>query len=148
MAFIEHAVPLPAWLPALLEEVSQAYVPLGHVGALGCALWEPQAPANPDNNWTVAVYPLPVQVQGGKQDGCDVVAGFTLDVLRLSRCLDPVRRAAWTVCYASHGPAFGLVGRFAGHEVNLRVFSQPPEPEAASHAIDVVTGELRPRPAV
>ncbi len=86
------------------------------------------------------VYPTPVELVGGEEDGAIVMAGFSLDLHELLAAFDEVSALHW---YAHglgpddrNGPPISLEGIDQGPEVWLRVLAEPPEDEEPGLRLD------------
>jgi hypothetical protein len=84
----------------------------------------------------LVVYPTPVELVGGAEDGTVVVPGFVLDLHALLAAFEHVTALQW--CAHGFGPSdpdgpcVSLEGLYQGHEVWLRVLAEPPEDEEPS----------------
>jgi hypothetical protein len=83
------------------------------------------------NCWQVAIYPTPVELVGGAEDGEVVVPGFTLDLERLRGAFTRLDGFGWNALglHEPEGPYVYLEGDFLGHEVFLRILAQAPTDE-------------------
>ena len=116
-----------AWMTALVEGVAdclEAHSPLGGLG------WRYQ---EEEELLALLVYPTPVQLVGGEEDGAIVMPGFSLDVLALSAVFERVTALSWQA-HAwgpddADGPHLSLEGTYHGHAVWLRVLAEAPADE-------------------
>ena len=79
------------------------------------------------------VYPTPVELVGGAEDGAVVLPGFSLDLHVLLTHFDRVEACRWSPNglgpYDPDGPCVSIEGLYQGHDVWLRVLAEPPEDE-------------------
>ncbi len=121
----------PSWMESLLEVVA--------------AGTEAQAPSfsmgyrhdEEDGLWEVVVYPIPVQLVGGAEDGTVVSPGFSLDLEQARAAFEQVAGMQWSVHYHLDGPEISIEGRYQGHEVVLRILAEAPEDEEPGMALDL-----------
>lgn len=151
MAIEVHAVGTPAWVTALADAIIDTVEPLAPMGPLGVAWWAPGQPANPAaGRHLVCAFPTATEIVRGQHDGSFICPGFHLDVTALLHVFSGVEKLAWE--FPAHyngdldGPALVVDGSFAGRDVQLRFYSQPPPGEAPGLALDPRTGETWPRP--
>jgi hypothetical protein len=81
----------PAWLEALFEEVMngiEAHSP----GTFGYRYGD----ADEDGLWEILLYPTPVELHGGTEDGALVAPRFSLDVKAVCDAFDVVDSLYWT----------------------------------------------------
>jgi hypothetical protein len=88
----------------------------------------------------LVVYPTPVELVGGAVDGAVVASGYSLDLRTLQAAFDQIDALYWqTHSLGSHdheGPHLSLEGVYRGHQVWLRVLSDPPEDAEPSIRFD------------
>lgn len=139
MALHDDARAPEAWLAALLEEVAASATADTAAGPLRYRCGENQG------FWEIDVYPSPVELIGGAQDGEVVEAGFTLDVEVLLACLDRVEGCTWHSLGfpGDEGPRLVLEGVFRDRPFLLQVLAHAPLDEPPG--LKVRTGP-RPRP--
>jgi hypothetical protein len=91
----------------------------------------------------LVVYPTPVELVGGEEDGAIVIAGFSLDLHELLAAFDQVTSLQWYAQglgpYDRDGPHVSLEGIYQGYEVGLRVLAEPPEDEEPGLQLDTST---------
>ncbi len=128
----------PAWLDELLEAVASCVEPDSPMGPLGLRYWEE------DGFWEVWIYPTPVELVGGAQDGAVVLPGFTLNLVDFQAAFEEVVACVWDALGLDfpEGPHVAVEGRFQGHEVYLQVLARPPEDEEPGLKVDTTR---RPR---
>lgn len=149
---VEHTVETPAWIKALVEDLTECVTPLGFIGPLGYRYWEPDDPQNPSEAWQVVVYPTPNEVRGtDRNDGAMFVSGFRLDVGRIIGMFCAVDELVWA-SPAKHsgdldGPEISLRGRYTSKHVWVRFFSLPPRDEPPAFAVNPTTGTATELPA-
>ena len=100
---------------------------------------EPESPMGPlglryhedAGFWEVDVYPTPVEMVGGADDGAIVSTNFSLDLERLRSCFERIDDAGWNAFGwpSGDGPFVWIEGLFRGHDVWLRVMAEAPEDE-------------------
>lgn len=87
------------------------------------------------------VYPTPVELVGGSEDGAIVYPGFSFDLQSLLSAFERVDALHWCAhSMGPHdiiGPHLSLEGIYQGHRVWLRVLSDPPEDEEPGMQFDV-----------
>jgi hypothetical protein len=80
----------PAWLENLVEVISEcveAQSPMGPLGYRSLAQGDP---------CELLVYPTPVELVGGAEDGAVVLPGFSLDLQALLAHFDRVEACRWS----------------------------------------------------
>lgn len=129
------AQPSADWIESLAEIVAgciEAHSPMGPMK------WEylEEEPGSGE----LVVYPTPVELVGGEDDGAIVIAGFSLDLHELLPAFDRVTGLQWQAHslgpYDRDGPHVSLEGVYQGHEVWLRVLADPPEGEEPGLQLD------------
>lgn len=115
----------PAWIEALVETVSACIEAHNLVGPL--EYWY----STEEEMTELIVYPLPVELVGGAVDGAIVGSEFSLDVHTLQTNFEQIDAIYWQAhSFGSHdldGPHLSFEGTYQGHQVWLRVLSDPPE---------------------
>jgi hypothetical protein len=83
------------------------------------------------NCWDVNIYPTPVELVGGAEDGEVVVPGFTLDLERLREAFTRLDAFGWNALGLpdQDGPYVYFEGDFMAHEVFLRILAEAPPDE-------------------
>jgi hypothetical protein len=123
---------VPRWLDALVDVVAKAMTSFDVSGPLGLRYREEKG------QWEVLVYPLPVELVGGAQDGGIVAPSFSLDLQEMRSAFQRVDDFAWD----AHGlspedsPCLSVEGKFAEQEVWLRVLAFAPEDEEPGMKFD------------
>jgi hypothetical protein len=121
-------------LAALVASCIEAHSPMGPMK------WQY---VEEDGLGELLVYPTPVELVGGEEDGAIVIAGFALDVHDLLAAFDQVTSLQWYAHgfgpYDRDGPHVSLEGMYQGHEVWLRVLAEPPEDEEPGLQLDTST---------
>ena len=125
------------WIEELAELVSgciEAHSPMGPMK------WQY---LEEDDLGELLVYPTPVELVGGEEDGAIVIAGFYLDLHELLAAFEQVTGLQWYAHglgpYDRDGPHVSLEGIYQGHEVWLRVLAEPPEDEEPGLQLDAST---------
>ena len=116
---------VPAWLDSLIEDVAASMTSQNLLGPLGF-LWSEE-----DGFCEVDVYPAPVELVGGSEDGAVVSPGFSLDLENLRTSFDRVDDLGWNAFGWPNGdgPFVWVEGAYHEREVFLRVMAQAPEDE-------------------
>jgi hypothetical protein len=88
----------------------------------------------------LVVYPTPVELVGGEQDGTIVIPGFSLDVQALQAVFERVTALDWHAQDVGpddeDGPHISLEGTYQGHAVWLRVLAEAPDDEEPGLKLD------------
>jgi len=113
------------WLGSLLEAVSASLEPESPMGPLALRSGEEEG------FWEVDVYPSPVELLGGADDGALAFPPFSLDLEQLRVTFARIDSTGWNSFgwYDEEGPFVWIEGSFQGHDVFLRVLAQAPEGE-------------------
>ena len=100
----------PAWMENLVEVISEcveAQSPMGPLGYRYLAQGDP---------WELMVYPTPVELVGGADDGAVVNPGFSLDLQALLAHFDRVEAFQWYPSglgpYDTEGPCVSIEGLY------------------------------------
>jgi hypothetical protein len=113
---------LPEWLDDFVEAVAGHMLADETMGPLGVLYREE------DNFWEVMLYPSPVEMIGGAEDGAVVHPGFSLDLEGLRAMFDRVDDSGFNThggC-GSLGPCLWLEGEYRGREIVLRILTAAP----------------------
>jgi len=114
------------WIEALAEIVAGCIEAHSPMGPMKWAYLEKD-----EGMGELVVYPTPVELIGGEDDGTIVFTGFSLDLHELLAAFESVTDLHWYAHglgpYDNDGPHVSLEGVYQGHEVWLRVLSDPPE---------------------
>ncbi len=121
----------PSWLESLLEIAAGCTESHTPTFSVGCRYGED------DGLWEVIVYPIPVQLVGGDEDGTIVSPGFSIDLEALRAAFEQVAGMQWSVHYHLDGPEISIEGRYQGHEVVLRILAEAPDDEEPGMALDL-----------
>ena len=118
----------PVWLEALFEAIMNGIE--GHSpGTFGYRYGD----AEEDDLWEIWLYPTPVELHGGTEDGALVAPGFSLDIKALCEAFEVVDSLYWTAhSFGPHdqdNPSVAIEGRYQGHSVYLRILAYAPEDE-------------------
>ncbi len=133
----------PPWLETLVELVANTLEAHSALGPLGGRYRQE------DDLWAIMLYPTPVALRGGPDDGTVVSPGFSLDVKQLLALFEEVVAVNWTTQpfspEDSDNPSITIEGRFQGQSVYLQILAEAPPDEAPGLTLDVpcaVPGEL------
>lgn len=145
---IELPVKTPEWLEELVRRLGELLRPLGFIGELGFRYLSPDAGANTTQRWLLAVYVVPHELAGGKQDGSLVMSGFCINIKKLISLFSEISTLEWRVpkSYTDGlaGPEVWLEGLYAeGIPVQLHIYAEPPSDESPTLVLDVTTNTLR-----
>ena len=95
-----------------------------------------------DDLTTVILYPTPVELVGGEEDGSLVIAGFTLDIQALMSVFEQVIEINWesSAFYPSDptGAKVAIDAIYQGHSVWLQILAEPPDDEQAGMKLEVM----------
>lgn len=113
------------WLKPLLDAVSACVDPDSPMGPLGARAWEE------DGIWDVWIYPTPVELVGGSEDGLMVAPGFALNLEQLRSAFDSIADFGWEALglICDEGPHIYIQGLYQGHTIVLQVLAEAPENE-------------------
>jgi len=117
----------PAWMETVVEVISEcveAKSPMGPLGSRSLAQGHP---------CTLLMYPTPIELVGGVEDGAVVIHGFSLALhVRLAHG-DRVEACQWSPHGLGpddpDGPCVSIEGLSQGHDVWRRVLAAPPAEE-------------------
>ncbi|MGO8745091.1 MAG: hypothetical protein ACLQNE_03790 [Thermoguttaceae bacterium] len=113
------------WIDDLVEAVAGIMTDESGPGTLGSRYREE------DGCWEILIYPTPVELVGGAEDGEIVAPGFSLDLDGLRSQFERVDDFSWQALGLndSEGPHVSIEGIYQGHEVWLQVLAYAPEDE-------------------
>lgn len=119
----------PSWLDDLVQAVANCIVSQG--ASIGSRF------IVEDDSWQIWIYPMPVEVIGGANDGEIVTPGFTLELEWLRPAFERIDSTGWNSLGASpaDGPFVWIEGIFQGHEVYVEILAQAPADEEANEKI-------------
>ena len=107
----------PAWMEALVDVVAECLNPHSPMGPLGFRYLEEDA------HGELVVYPTPVELVGGAEDGTVVVPGFALDLHALLAAFERVTVLQWYAHrFGPHdpeGPCVSLEGLYQDQRGHL-----------------------------
>jgi len=114
-----------AWLDELAEAVADNMEAQDMPGQLGMRYQEE------DGLWYARIYPKPVELVGGAEDGEMLAPGFLLDLDGLQTLFDTVHAVRWYSLGfpGDEGPRVVIEGIYQGHELCLQVLAYAPEDE-------------------
>lgn len=125
----------PSWLEALVDCVANAMEAHSALGPLAYR-YRPE-----DDLWAIVLYPTPVALRGGPNDGRVVSPGFSLDLKQLLAIFEEVVAVNWTTQpFApedSDNPSIAIEGQFQGQAVFLQILAEAPPDEAPGLTLDV-----------
>jgi hypothetical protein len=128
---------LPVWLEALVDIVAGCIEPHSLMGPLGYRY------LTDEDSTEVIVYPTPIELLGGAEDGERLIAGFLLDLGTLQQAFERLDGVHWQAHgwgpTDPEGPYLSLEGLFQGHAVWLRVLAEPPADETPGLRLDGTT---------
>ncbi len=117
----------PAWMESLVEVIHECVEAHSLMGPLG---YRSLAQGDPCE---LLVYPTPVELVGGAEEGAVVLPGFSLALQALLAHFDRVEACRWSPSGLGpddpDGPCVSIEGLSQGHDVWLRVLAEPPEDE-------------------
>ncbi len=124
------------WLDELYEALVGCIEADSPMGPMGLRSWEEEG------LWEVWVYPMPVELVGGRYDGAVVVAGFSLDLQQLCEVFESVAACGWNALGLNwpQGPHVYVEGVFQGREVYLQVLAYAPADEEPGLKVDATRG--------
>ena len=101
------------WLDDLVEAVAGNMTDESGPGTLGSRYREE------DGCWEILIYPTPVELVGGAEDGEIVAPGFSLDLDGLRSLFERVNDFSWQALGLNYsvGPHVSIEGVYQGHEV-------------------------------
>lgn len=125
----------PPWLEALVELVANAMQAHSALGPLAYRY------RHEDDVWAIVLYPTPVALRGGPDDGTVVFPGFSLDVKQLLAIFEELVAVNWTTQPFGpedlDNPSITIEGRFQGQSVYLQILAEAPPDEAPRLTLDV-----------
>jgi hypothetical protein len=115
----------PLWLDSLVNAVGESLAPDSLMGPLGI-LYRVE-----DGFWEVDIFPTPVELVGGAEDGAVVSPAYSLDLEHLRSVIGRVEDFGWNALGRAEGggPFVWIEGNYQGHALLLRVLAQAPEGE-------------------
>lgn len=123
------------WLEALVDETvgcMETHSPTGPVG---------YRYSQEDDLTTVILYPTPVELIGGEEDGGLVFSGFTLDIQALMSLFEQVIAIHWysRAFYPADltGANVAIEAFYQGHSVWMQILAAPPDDEQPGMKLDV-----------
>ncbi|MDJ0706420.1 MAG: hypothetical protein QNJ46_24380 [Leptolyngbyaceae cyanobacterium MO_188.B28] len=126
--------PPSAWLESLVELAASCMEAHSAMGTVGYRYTEE------DDLTEVIVYPTPVELVGGEEDGTLVVSGFTLDIQTLTSAFEQVIAIYWYSRslgpYDLSGANVSIEGLYQGHSVWMQILADPPEDEQPGMKLD------------
>ena len=110
------------WLDELYAALVGCVAADSPMGPMGLRSWEEEG------FWEVWVYPMPVELVGGRHDGAVVVSGFSFDLQQLREVFESVAAFGWNALGLNwpQGPHVYVEGIFQGREVYVQVLAYAP----------------------
>lgn len=125
----------PDWMESLVDEVADCMEPHNAMGPLGYR-WHEE-----DQFFTIAVYPLPIELVGEAVEGEMVSPGFSLNIQELSFVFDELEDIYWCGQPLGpndlEGPHVSFEGVYQGHPIYLAILSDAPEDEEPGSKLDI-----------
>ena len=120
------------WIHGLVEAVAECMEADSPMGPLGYRYGEE------DGLWQIDLYPTPVELVGGADDGEVVAPGFSLDIEQLRGLFDRIDALAWqSLGFPSgEGPHVAVEGVYQGHEIFVQVLAYAPDDEEPGMKLD------------
>ena len=122
----------PEWVYALAEAVAGNMTADGAPGPLGFLYREEEG------SWELVIYPKPVELVGGAEDGEIVAPGFSLDLEGLRSLFERVDDFSWQALGfpQSEGPHVSIEGVYDGREVYMQILAYAPDDEEPGMRFD------------
>ena len=122
----------PEWLYALVEAVAGSMTSNSGPGPLGFLYGEEEGV------WEIVIYPKPVELVGGAEDGEVVAPGFSLDIEEVRGEFERVDAVSWQSLGFPHGdgPHVSIEGVYQGREVFIQVLAYAPDDEEPGMRLD------------
>jgi hypothetical protein len=123
--YFHGAVDPDVWVPEIAEAVAKKSMCVKEPGTLGFRYTEG------DGAWIIDLYPKPVELVGGADDGRIVFPGCNMDLEGLRSLFERVDELSFQTpgCTCPAGPHISINGVYQGQEVFLRVLGYVPEDE-------------------
>lgn len=123
----------PGWLADLAESVAAQMTGESPSGPLGFRYSD-----EGDGFWEINIYPTPVELIGGPDDGEIVDPGYHLDLEGLRCCFDKIVDFGWDPLGLNtpEGPRIWLEGVYQHHDVFLQILATAPADEEPGLKID------------
>lgn len=130
---------LEVWVDDLMQAVSDCIRVDEPIGPLACRYLAE------DGMVDVLVYPTPVEIVGGADDGEIVDADFDLDLIRLRELFSSVADFGWSALGLNDegGPHVWVEGVFRGQTAFLQVLSRAPDDEEPGMKLDTIRKRRR-----
>ena len=122
----------PEWLDALAESVAGHITADNAAGPLGFR-WR-----NADGIWELVIFPTPVELVGGAEDGAVVAPGLSLDLEGLRAEFEQILACSWqSLGYPDdEGPHVSIEGVYHGHDVFVQILAYAPDDEEPGMKLD------------
>lgn len=130
---------LEIWVDDLMQAVSGCIRVDEPIGPLACRFLAE------DGVVDVLVYPTPVEIVGGADDGEIVDPDFDLDLIRLRELFSSIADFGWSALGLNDegGPHIWVEGVFRGQPVFLQVLSTAPDDEEPGMKLDTIRKRRR-----
>lgn len=146
---IESSQDCPSWLSGLLKKIADTMLSLSFSGQLGFRYLPQDDENNQINKWVLAVYLLPNEVSGGRDDGALAVPGFSLDLVKLTSLFSEVKSMGWTVPRVYNdgldGPEVWIEGLVDDNKISFHFYADPPFDESPELILDFNEDKVRPK---
>jgi hypothetical protein len=121
------------WLDNLQDAVAACVEAESPMGPLGLSYGEEEG------FWEITIYPTPVELVGGADDGAVVTPGFSLDLEQLRSAFDSITAIGWNALGLnySEGPHVYVEGVYEGRDIFLQVLAYAPEDEDPGLKVNV-----------
>jgi hypothetical protein len=121
------------WTQALVNEVSACLEVISPMGPMGYRYHVE------DDLVAIKVYPTPVELVGGPDDGGRVDPDFHIDLGELSDVFDDVLHMGWNALGMNdeEGPHISVEGKFRGQDVYLQLLARAPDDEEPGLKLNV-----------
>jgi hypothetical protein len=124
---------MPAWMDDLVRAVSEAMTAHALPGPVGLRY------SQEEGEWNMVVYPLPLELVGGRHDGEVVSPGFCLDLGQVLSAFTRVDDLYWQAHSGGDqdaAPYISIEGEYTGQQVWLRVLAFAPDDEGPGETFD------------
>jgi hypothetical protein len=115
----------PDWMQSLADEAGALIHPVDLLAPLGCHYCEV------NGVWEITLFASQTEILGGPLDGGLRASRFHVDLAELIVLFDEVSSAYWQALGLGEeddlGPHVGIEGRYAGHDVWLRILANAPK---------------------
>ena len=122
----------PEWVYTLVEAVAGSMTGNSDSGPLGFLYGEEEG------DWEIVIYPKPIELVGGAEDGEVVAPGFSLDIEEVRGEFERVDAISWQSLGFPHGdgPHVSIEGVYLGRKVLIHVLAYAPDDEEPEMRLD------------